>query len=372
MATMEDVKQELKALEASYAEKTARYEEHLRKLEAKMGRQAIGLGGAFAAEDAGAGAWSATAEGKAFVSFLRTGETKTMSLGSDPDGGYAAPPQFASEITKVGAEQGAIRGLARVYPASTGDFHIPVNTTLAGAAWVGEGSTRGETTTPALGKIHPLHGGMAAVAPVTNWLLNDAGYDLAAFVTESIGEQFGVSESAAFVTGDGVNKPSGFLTNALAATADATRAFGTVEKLHAGSTSDFDIDDLIDLLAKLAPRYRKNACWCMHPNTEQYVRKLKASTSGDYYWQPAVAAGAPNTLLGLPCCVDVNMPTIASAAGVVAVADWRKFYAITDIGSTVLLRDQVTKKGFTLFYAEKRVGGSVVDSNAGKVLVMST
>ncbi len=78
------------------------------------------------------------------------------------------------------------------------------------------------------------------------------------------------------------------------------------------------MDDLISLLGKLAPRYRKNAAWVMHPDTEIYVRKLKSSSTGEYYWQPSTAAGTPPTLLGIPCYVDVNMPVIASAASVIA------------------------------------------------------
>jgi HK97 family phage major capsid protein len=264
-----------------------------------------------------------------------------------------------------------VRSLARVYTPSNSDFSIVVSPTMAGASRTTETSTRAVTTTPNLAQVRPLSGGVYAVAPISNWLLNDSKYDLAKFITESVGQQFGVTESADFVSGDGVNKASGFLSYTLAATADATRAFGQVEKLHAGSTSAITIDNLIDLRAKLAPRYRRAAAFIMHPDTESYIRKLKASTSGDYYWQPSVAAGLPNTLLGSPCLIDVNMPTIASAAGVVAIADFQKFYAVVDIGPTLTLRDPYTSKGSTLFYFEKRTGGGVVDSNAGKVLVMS-
>jgi HK97 family phage major capsid protein len=65
------------------------------------------------------------------------------------------------------------------------------------------------------------------------------------------------------------------------------------------------------------------------------------------------------------------MPTIASAAPAVAVADWRKFYCVVDIGQPLMIRDSVTSKGRTLFYCEKRVAGGVLDFNAGKLLVMS-
>jgi HK97 family phage major capsid protein len=102
-----------------------------------------------------------------------------------------------------------------------------------------------------------------------------------------------VTEGYDFVAGDGVNKSRGFTTHDLAATADATRPWTVIEKLHAGSTSAITIDNLIDLKGKLAPRYRKNAAWVMHPDTETAIRKLKAVTSGDYYWQQRSRQASP-------------------------------------------------------------------------------
>jgi HK97 family phage major capsid protein len=375
MTPEEQAKLAIEEMKKSFNEFKARYDGRHEDLEAKMNRSAFGLGGMSERRAAD------TDERKSLEKFLRTGEVKTrppegletkgMALGDDTQGGYLTEPVLADEIISVGAEQGAIRKLARVYTPATADFHIPVAKTLAGAGRTTESGSRDATTTPLLGKVHPMSGGIYATAPVTAWLMNDASYDVASFVIQSIGEQFGVTESADFVTGDGVNKASGFLSYPTAATADATRPFGTVEKLAAGSASAISVDNLIDLVGKLAPRYRKNAVFVMHPDTETYVRKVKSATTGEYYWQPSTATGVPPTLLGLPVVLDVNMPTIAAGTYPVAVADWRKFYAVVDIGRPTILRDPYTTKGSVLFYSERRVGGGVVDSNAGKVLVMS-
>lgn len=339
-----------------------------RKIEARANRQAIGLGGGGALE-----APASAEELKAFTAWARTGdvEKKLISINVDPSGGYLMPTVLANQIAQVGAEEGAIRKLARVENPSSMDFEIPIAKNYGGANHVGETSTRSETATPDLAMFRSGGGALAAVAPVTNWAMQDSKYDLAGFIAESIGGQFGVTEAADFVVGDGISKSLGFTIYPLAATADATRAWGTIEKLHAGSISAISIDNLIDLRGKLGPRYRKSAAWVWHPDTSTALRKLKASTSGDYYWQPASAAGQPDTMLGLPVFEDVNMPTIASAAPVVALADWRKFYCVVDVGQPIMIRDQVTSKGKTLFYSEKRLNGGVLDFNAGKILVMS-
>jgi HK97 family phage major capsid protein len=372
--TMEEFKKLVEDNKAAILEFKSHINGRFEDLEAKMNRKTLGLGGTLERSAA-----PLTEERKSLEKFLRSGETKArpegletkgMIIGDDTQGGYLTEPVLADEIISVGAEQGAIRKLARVYTPGTGDFHIPVAKTLAGAGRTTESGSRDATTTPLLGKIHPMSGGLYAVAPVTAWLLNDSAYDVASFVIDSIGQQFGVTESGDFVIGDGVGKASGFLSCPMAATSDATRPFGTVEKFGAGGTS-FTVDTLIDLVGKLAPRYRKNAAFVMHPDTATSVRKLKATGSGDYLWQPSTTAGQPDTLLGIPVGLDVNMPTVAAGSYSVAVADWKKFYAVVDIGRPTILRDPYTSKGNVLFYSERRVGGGVVDSNAGKVLVMS-
>lgn len=344
-----------------------------RQLEAKKGREKFAFGGSDEPKATG----TETKERKAFENFMRGGaerlsddERKAMILNNDPSGGYTVEESFASEIQKVGAEQGVIRSLAKNYKAKSGDFSIIVNPDLAGAAWITEQGSRDATTTPDFARVRPSPGGLYAVAPIGNWLLNDSAYPLAEFIVDSIGTQFGVSESAAFVSGNGVNKPMGFLSMPRVTTADATRPFGTIQKVDTGGATTLTIDNVIDLLGALAPRYRKNAAFVMHPDIASFLRKLKASTSGDYYWQPSLVAGAPDTLLGVPVGLDVNMPnTVASTNAVIAVADWTKAYAVVDVGPQMMLRDPLTSKGNTLFYAERRVGGNVVDSNAIKILV---
>ncbi len=296
-----------------------------------------------------------------------------MSIDTDPAGGYLAPPQFASRIAEVGAEMGVMRQLAQVHTTDTGDYHIPVARTLAAAAWTSERGDRSETATPDLGQVHPAHGALYAVAPVTNWLLQDAAYDVAGFVARSIGEQFGVAESEAFAKGNGINRPMGILSYPFAEQGDATRPWGTIEEVRSGrdgevaGTAGAEAYPLITLLYKLAPRYRRNASWLAHPNAVEKMRKLK-DTQGQYLWQPPLTVGQPATFLGLPVHEDANLEAPATGSRSVLVGGFQRAYVITDIGRMTFVRDTVTKKGYTLFYFERRVGGALLDSNAVKAL----
>ncbi|MFT3708720.1 MAG: phage major capsid protein [Archangium sp.] len=377
----EEISGALRELAEAFAEFKAGNKRDLadleRKFEAKANRERLGLGGGSERAVERTQSATMTREQKAqFERFARTGEVERkasmMTINDNASGGYLAPPEFAREVESIGAEEGAIRKLARGFDTRTGDFHIPILTSLAAASWVGETGTRSSTATPDVGKIHPMHGSIYAVAPVSNYLLNDAGYDVASLITESIGQQFGVSEAASFISGNGVNKPSGFLMNAQTEQADAARAFGTVQKVKSGSTTVISIDALLSLRGALAPRYRAKAAWVMHPSTEDYLRKLRVSVDGPLAWTPSLAEASPSTLLGNPVLLDTAMPEIGANALPIAIADWTKFYATVSIGDLTLIRDAVTSKGNTLFYAEKRVGGAVLDSNAAKLMIMAS
>ncbi len=184
------------------------------------------------------------------------------------------------------AKHSPMRSLAQVVgarrPAHTEKI---VSTTQAGAEWVSELAARNDTATPQLASVRPAGGGLSAVAPASNWLLMDSAFPLEAFIAEEIGRAFGVSEGAAFISGDGANKPKGILSYALAAQADGARPFGTIEKLHSGAAGDFDADDLVALFFRLAAQYRANATWLVSGPCMEKIRKMKTSGSGDYLFR---------------------------------------------------------------------------------------
>ena len=98
---------------------------------------------------------------------------------------------------------GALRKLARVVPNATSEYEQIIATNAAATAWKAETDSRGASATPTLASVKPPSGGIAAVAPISNWLLNDSQYDLARYIAESIGMSIGVAEATAFVSGDG-------------------------------------------------------------------------------------------------------------------------------------------------------------------------
>ena len=187
----------------------------------------------------------------------------------------------------------------------------------------------------------------------------------------SIGREFARAEGIAFVTGDGVNKPRGFLTAANSAADDNARPFGTLQFVTSGAAAAFAAtnpqDRLIDLVHSLAAPYRQGAKWVMNSATLARVRKMK-DLDGGFIWQPALAADQPATLLGYPVIEVAAMPDVAADSLSIAFGNFQAGYIIAQRRDTVVLRDPFTNKPFVNFYATKRVGGTVVDSRAIKLM----
>jgi len=78
--------------------------------------------------------------------------------------------------------------------------------------------------------------------------------------------------------------------------------------------------------------------------------------------------GQPDRLLGYPVIEAEDMPDVAGGAFPIAFGNFRHGYLIAERSATQVLRDPFTNKPFVHFYATKRIGGKVLDSNAIKLL----
>jgi HK97 family phage major capsid protein len=208
-----------------------------------------------------------------------------------------------------------------------------------------------------------------AMPAATQTLLDDAIVNVDQWIAEEVESAFAEQEGAAFVNGDGTDKPKGFL--AYPSVADASWAWGNIGVLNTGVAGAFAAsnpsDVLVDLVYALKAGYRQNASFVMNRKTQAAVRKFKDST-GNYLWQPPASAGAPATLLGFPLVEAEDMPNIANNAVSIAFGDFRRGYLVVDRAGVRILRDPYSAKPYVLFYTTKRVGGGVQDFAAIKGL----
>lgn len=316
----------------------------------------------------------------AFVDgFLRKGQEsglkdlqiKAMSVGTPADGGYALPEQIDRMVEQLSRDMSAVRSVANVIQVGTSDYKKLVNVNGIASGWVGETAARPATNTSQLAEVAPPMGTLYANPQVTQDALDDLFYNVEADVAAQLAEEFGIAEGAAFVSGNGTNKPKGFLAYTTAATADATRAFGTIEHIATGVAGDFaasnKADVLYDVIGKLKAAYRGGSVWMMNKAIMFEVLKLK-DTTGQYLWQPSLQEGFPIRLLGFGVVEAEDMPAKAANSLSIAFGNFKRGYTVVDRIGTRMLRDPYTNKPYVGFYTTKRVGGAVVNSEAIKVV----
>ncbi|MET0251745.1 MAG: phage major capsid protein [Novosphingobium sp.] len=315
------------------------------------------------------------AEVKSFVDgYLRHGrehELKSLSQAVLADGGYAVPRQIDQAIARALTSISPIRQIAQVVQTGSAGYRKLVTTGATSSGWVSETAARPETATPKFTEIAPPTGELYANPAASQAMLDDAAFDLEAWLANEIATEFAKAEGKAFVSGTGVNQPKGFLGAPVAATEDAVRAFGTLQFVTSGAAADFAAaspeSKLIDLVHKLKAGHRQGATWVMNSATLARVRKFKTA-DGAFLWQPGLVEGQPDRLLGYPVVEAEDMPDVAADAFPIAFGNFRNGYLIAERTATSILRDPFTNKPFVHFYATKRIGGQVLDSEAIKLL----
>ena len=307
----------------------------------------------------------------AFQAYFRKDTLQAaLTKGADPDGGYLAPVEWDRTILERLVTLSPMRDIAEVMEIGGAGFRKLVNTSGFGSGWVGETAARPETST---GKLAPLDftpGEIYANPAATQQLLDDSVIDLENWIASQVETEFALQEGIAFVAGDGVNKPRGFLTYATGGAAASVHPAGAIPVLTAASATVISADQLLDLVYALPQAMSQNARFVMNRTTLGAVRKLK-DTTGQYLWQPTMQAGQPSTLLAYPITEMAAMPTPAANALPVAFGDFRRGYLIVDRKGIRVLRDPYTNKPFVHFYTTKRVGGGVQDPNAIRILKMA-
>ena len=323
------------------------------------------------------GAASISPELKGFVDgYLRLGRTaelKSVTGAVAADGGFAVPREIDAMIAAQLKTISPIRSVAQIVQTGTAGYRKLITNSTANSGWVSETGARPETLTSKFNEIVPPMGELYANPSASQAMLDDAAFDLEAWLADEIATEFARAEGAAFINGSGTNQPKGFLQVPTALTTDATRAFGTLQHTVTGNAAGFDTTPelkLIDLVHSLRAAHRQGAVFVMNTKTLAAVRKFKAA-DGTFLWQPGIFENAPARLLGYPVIEAEDMPDVAANALPIAFGNFRNGYIIAERKATSILRDPYTNKPYVNFYATKRIGGQVLDSDAIKLLKIS-
>ena len=310
---------------------------------------------------------SESLETKAFAGFIRHGresldhhEVKSLRVSDDTAGGYLAPDQFTADLQRNLVLVSPVRGIARVATTGAGNVILPKRTSTLTASWVGETDTR-SSTQAAYGQLQYPVAELACYVDVSNSLLEDAAFDIASEQAFDFAEQFGKSEGAAFVYGDGILKPRGFMTDT------------SITSVNSGNASAITADSLISLYHALPTFYSANAVWGMNRTTLGAIRTLKDHNNRYILSFDGMPNAPAMTILGRPVVELPDMPDVAGGAYPVIFGDFMQGYRIFDRVSLAVLRDPYSGQtsGLVRFHARRRVAGGVAKSEAFRTLKIS-
>ncbi|WP_208352925.1 phage major capsid protein [Pseudaestuariivita rosea] len=313
---------------------------------------------------------------KAIDAYIRTGDDdglrgleldgKSMSTAVNSDGGYLVDPQTSATINSVLHSTASIRSIATVVNVEATSYDVIVDHGDMGSGWSSETAAMTETQTPQIDRISiPLHE-LSALPKASQRLLDDSAFDIEGWLAGKIADKFARAEAAAFVAGDGMDKPMGFLSHpSVDNDAWTWGNLGYIATEVPGGLGN--PDKLVEVVYALGAEYRANATFVMNSKTAGEIRKVK-DAEGRFLWSDGLAAGEPARLLGYPVLIAEDMPDIADGADAIAFGDFAAGYTVAERPDLRILRDPFSAKPNVLFYATKRVGGDVSDFKAIKLL----
>ena len=284
--------------------------------------------------------------------------TNALQVGTDSEGGYLVPDEYERTLVEALEEENIFRQMAKVIKTSSGDRKIPVVASKGTASWIDEEGAYPESD-DSFGQVSIGAYKLGTMIKVSEELLNDSVFDLQSYISREFARRIGAKEEEAFFTGDGKGKPLGVL----AATGGAETG------VTAASATAVTADELMDLYYSLKSPYRKKSMWVLNDSTIKAIRKLK-DNNGQYLWQPSLAAGAPDMILGRPIKTSAYMPAMAAGAKTIAFGDFSYYWIADRQGrSFKRLNELFAATGQVGFLASQRVDGKMILAEAVKVLV---
>lgn len=309
---------------------------------------------------------------------VKENEVKTLIAGSNPDGGYWIRPERSAMMIERIFESSPVRMIANVQTTNTDAVEFIIDDDeAASGGWVGEVDARPTTDSPKIGKLTiPIHEQFAQ-PKATQKMLDDAGFDIEAWLAGKVTRRMTRVENTAFVSGDGSQKPRGWLSLSAWATnsgpgTQGVYQRGNLERINSGVQGAFVADTIKLLQNSLIEDYQASAVFGIKRAAWQQVTILKDG-QGQYLLDPrTMKVGDTLTLLGKRVVFMNDMPDVANDALAMVYGDFSVGYTIVDRMGFRVIRDNVTEKPNILYYTTKRTGGDVTNYEALKIYQLSS
>ncbi|CAK7036828.1 MAG: hypothetical protein BACD_00145 [Bacteroides rodentium] len=302
--------------------------------------------------------------GKAFWDMMRAkGDpakvSNALSIGVDTDGGFTVPDTFERQLVQGLEENNIFRRMAHVIRTSSGTRKIPIANDTMEASWIDEGEEIPETDTK-FGQTTLSAYKLGAMIKVSNELLNDSAFNIAAYIAERFGVAMGNAEENAFINGDGDKKPTGLLADT-----------GAQVGVTAASQTAVTFDELFELYYSLKAPYRRRAAFLCNEALVLQLMTIK-DKNDNYIWKPSLDVAKPDTILGRPIYTSTFMPGLEAGKKALAFGDFN-YYWVADRQNRTFrrLNELYARTDQVGFLTTQRVDGRLILPETVKVLQMA-
>lgn len=263
-------------------------------------------------------------------------EMKALTAGNPSAAGlHVIPIEIAKDVITLLNDECWVRGQATVLPQllTAETLGVISFNDLSDFDWLSENASAEEDTSDTSERrdLQPRRG--SKLIKISRELARKAP-DITGFVMDQAAFVMSRTQEKAFLTGTGVGRPLGFLTN-------NSQGVSTGRRVQTASAGVVAFDDVINTLALLKSQYREDAFWCLHRNMEARLRKVKDSNNY-YVWQPGAYNGnqlsgpMPATILGFPYRLTEFMTdpsatgSITAGTKVMSLQNLKRGYYIVD------------------------------------------
>ncbi len=306
---------------------------------------------------------------------------KAMQEGLDSSGGVLVPVDMLSEILRREAGATSLVSQVRTIPTSRDKLSLPrfeydtddTYTSALDFQWAGEnGPTAEDTSLEDWGtKDIPVYTGSFQVE-MTRDLLEDSYVNVEAWANEMIQEAYNLRVENLIVNGTGINRPTGFLIGV----GNAKRAPST------NLGNPITADNIMAMHYALPSQYRGQAAYVARGTVIGTIAQLKEGTGQTYAGlvgnmdNRGLASERQEAILGKPLLQSEMMPASGAGNNVLALANWRKAYALVmRVGMTIEPYGQTDREMLRLnrrgYHVRVRLGGDVLQDRAIRIGVQS-
>lgn len=315
----------------------------------------------------------------AFGNYLQNGykpsfETRTLSEGTDADGGYLPSQDFYNVLNKVLEQEVVLRKISTVMPLGTFKTNIAVEGGIVSASWGTENGAVAIDSQQTFNQRQLTPKRLAVIVKASMELVEDApsrgpGFSVETIVADQMARAFALKEEEGFSTGSGASgEPKGIFTYTTSQISDGKTA---------AIASAFTANELIDLIYSLPRQYRTSPGVAIVCNDAVIaaIRKFTNPGSGtsflSYLWEPSFKLGEPDRIMGIPIYANQYAPAVAANARVLIIGDFSRFIIGTRSGLSVrVLRELYAGNGQVGYMGVERVDCVPTVYNAFRYLRM--